>query len=118
MDITQKYFRDRLVLLLLTVNIFLAALATILILLRVSGGHGSGYFVQYRANLGLNAYTVGSVWGILAFAVFAVAVAAFHWLISLRIYHIRRPLSVAILASATLLLVLTLIVSNALLVLR
>ena len=68
----QKYFRDRMVLLLLTVNAFLTALIAILVLLRLSDGRGDSYFIQYRANLGLNAYTVGSSWGIVAFLFFAI----------------------------------------------
>jgi uncharacterized membrane protein len=112
------YFHDRFVLLLLSINAFLALLTTVLVLLRLNTGHGSGYFIQYRANLGLNAYTVGSVWPILAFIVFAILIVIFHLVISRRIYQLRRPVSLVVLAFGTLLLTLTVIVSNALLVLR
>lgn len=115
---TQTYFRDRLVLLLLSINAFLALLATLLILLRLNTGRGEGYFVQYRANLGLNAYTVGNIWPIISFIVFAIFILCFHLLISLRIYPFKRSVALTFLGFGTLLLVLTAVVSNALLVLR
>ncbi len=118
MDIPKKYFHDRLILLLLTVNAFLTAVVTVLILLRLDATETGGYFVQYRANLGLNAYTVGSFVGLLSFIVFAVFILAFHTWLSMRVYHVKRSLATVILAFGALLLALTLIVSNALLVLR
>lgn len=118
MDAPIKYFHDRLILLLITVNAFLAVLTTVLILLRLDTGNSGGYFVQYRANLGLDAYTVGSFTALLGFILFAIFVAAFHTLVSFRIYDLRRNLAVTMLALGTLLLSLTVIVSNALLVLR
>lgn len=118
MDIPKKYFHDRLVLLLLTVNAFLTAVIAIVVLLRLDASNTEGYFVQYRANLGLNAYTVGDFVGLLSFIVFAVFVLTFHTFISIRVYHTRRNVAVTTLAFGTLLLALTLIVSNALLVLR
>lgn len=117
MDIPKKYFHDRLVLLLLAVNAFLALLTSLLILFRL-GGHTNGYFVQFRSNLGLNAYAVGGSPILWSFIVFAFLVFAFHTYLSLRTYHIRRNFAVTILALGTLLLVLAMIVSNALLVLR
>lgn len=118
MDIPTKYFHDRLVLLLITVNAFLTLVTTVLILLRLDTSNDNGYFVQYRANLGLDAYTVGSFTALLSFILFAVFVLAFHTLVSMRVYDIRRNLAVTVLGFGTLLLGLTMIVSNALLVLR
>lgn len=118
MDIPKKYLRDRMVLLLIAINIFLSLLATVLILLRLDTVRSDGYFVQYRSNLGLNAYTVGDAGALLGFVAFAWLVLAFHTFISICTYHLRRNISVVILAFATLLLTLTVIISNALLVLR
>lgn len=118
MELPKKYLHDRLVLLLITVNAFLAAVTSVLILLRLDGSRADGYFIQYRENLGLNAYKVGSTAGLLSFIVFAVFVLVFHTWISVRSYQQRRDVSIVVLAMATLLLALTLIVSNALLVLR
>lgn len=117
MDIPKKYFHDRIILLLATINLCLAVVTSVLILLRFSAGHSGAYFVQYRANLGLNAYKTGSSLELLSFIVFAVLVLAGHLVISMRLYTVRREYSVAVLAAGTLLLVLGLVVSNALLML-
>ncbi|HET7320411.1 MAG TPA: hypothetical protein VFI84_02365 [Candidatus Saccharimonadales bacterium] len=114
----KKYFHDHLVLLLLSVDTFLAFLASVFVLLRLSAGHGSGYIVQYRPVLGINSYKTGSVTGLLSFIAFALVVLAIHVILSMRAYHVHRQLAVVILGLGTLLLVLTIIVSNALLVLR
>lgn len=118
METPKRFLHNRLVLLLLTVNSFLVLLTTVLILLRLGGGRSDGYFIQYRSNLGLNAYKVGGYSNLLAFIVFAIFVMAFHTVVSHRLYHQRRHASLVILALGTLLLGLTLVVSNALLVLR
>ena len=114
----KKYFHDHIVLLLLSIDTFLAFLASIFVLLRLSAGHGNGYIVQYRPVLGINSYKTGSVTALLGFIGFALLVLAVHTLLSLRAYHIHRQLAIAILSLGTLLLLLTIIISNALLVLR
>jgi hypothetical protein len=114
----RKYFHDHVVLLLLSIEVFLALLTTVLVLLRLTSEHGNGYIIQYRSSLGINAFKTGSIAEILSFIVFAYAVLLIHISLSLRTYHIQRQLSIAILALGILLLVLTIIVSNALLVLR
>ncbi len=118
MDLPKKYLHDRLALLLISINTFLTLITTVLILLRLDTSRSDGYFVQYRANLGLNAYQLGGYASLLGFVVFAILVLVFHTLISVRVYPQRRDVSMVVLAFGTLLLGLTLIVSNALLVLR
>lgn len=118
MNIPKKYFHDRMVLLLLSVNTFVALLASILILLRLDGGRTDGYIVQYRANLGLSAFKTGSASTLISFIIFAALVLVFHTLLSIKVYHLRRHFAVVVLAMALLLLVLGMVVSNALLVLR
>ncbi len=72
MPLSKKYLHDKFVLLLASINIFLALLCAVLILLRLGVGQGSeGYIVQYRANLGISAYKTGSVTTILSFVLFA-----------------------------------------------
>lgn len=117
MDESKKYLHDRVVLLLISVNAFVVLITTVAILLRLNGGSGD-YFVQYRSNLGLNAYQIGSFVPLLGFIVFALFILAFHTLISYRIFSQRRDVSIVMLGFGTLLLVLTLIVSNALILLR
>ena len=114
----KKYFHDHFVLLLLSINAFLAVAISIFILLRLSTGHGSGYIVEYRSSLGINAFQTGNVLDLLSFIAFAALVLAAHTLLSLRAYHIHRQLALAVLSLGILLLVLTAIISNALLVLR
>lgn len=116
-----KYFHDRLVLLLLSTNIFLAFATSIFVLLQLGSNHGNGYIVQCRdcSNLSdINRFTNGSVVGLLGFIAFALLVLVIHVLLSMRVYHIHRQVAITILGFGILLLVLTLIVSNALLVLR
>lgn len=113
----NKYFHDRLVLLLLGVNAFLTTLTILSVLFRLQGG-GDGYIVQYRASLGISAFKTGSVSQILSFIAFALLVLAFHTMLSWRTYKIHRQLSVMILGLGGLLLVLAIIVSNALLALH
>lgn len=113
----KKYFHDRFVLLMLTINIFLTFVTVAVILLNL-GDTSNSYIQAYRSNLGLNAYQVGGVGQIISFAVFAVAALVAQILISVRFYSIRKEASWTILVLGTLLLILTLIVSNALLQLR
>lgn len=114
----KKYFHDHLVLLLLSVNAFLAVAGSIFVLLRLGTSHGSSYIVQYRASLGVNAFKTGRVTDILSFVAFMLLVLAIHAMLSLRAYPIHRQLTIAILSFGILLLALAIIISNALLVLR
>lgn len=112
----KKYLHDRLILLLLSINAFLAVLTSILILLRLDPGRSTGYIIQYRSQLSLvDAFKTGSSGALIGFIVFSMLVMVFHTYLSIRAYHVRRHFSVAILALGLLLLVLSLIVSNALL---
>jgi len=114
----NKFFHDRLVLLLISVNTFLTVLTTLSVLFRLQG-NGNGYIVQYRSQqLGIGAYTSGSVTQILAFVGFAVLVLVIHTILGQRTYHLKRELSVVILGLGTLLLIIGVIISNALLMLR
>ncbi len=114
---TNKFFHDRLVLLLLSLNSFLAVLGVLSVLFRLQGG-GDSFIVQYRAQLGINEFKPGSISHILAFAGFAILILTVHTLLSWQTYHIKRQLSLLILSLGTLLLVINIIVSNALLMLR
>lgn len=118
MAATKKYFHDHLVLLLLSVNAFLAVAGSIFILLRLSTSHGTGYIVQYRASLGIDAFKTGSVADLISFIVFAILVLVIHTALSLRAYHIHRQLAIVVLSLGILLLTLDIIISNALLALR
>lgn len=118
MTIPRKYLHDRLILLLLSTNLFMAALCSLWVFFKLSSSHNAAYIVQYRASLGISALKTGSAGDLLAFVGFAILVAVLHAVLSVKAYPIRREVSVVILAFGVLLLILSLIVSNALLTLR
>ncbi len=118
MTIPKRYLQDRLVLLLLSVNAFLAVLTSIWVIFKLDPGRSVGYIVQYRAALGISALKTGGMGDIIAFIGFAILVLAMHVILSIKAYPIRREVSIIILMLGILLLLVALIVSNALLVLR
>jgi hypothetical protein len=119
MPLPQKYLHDKLILLLLSANIFLAFLCAVLIFLRLNIGQGTeGYIIEYRSNLGISAFRVGGVIGLVAFSGFALLVAIINVVLSVRTYRIRRELALAVLAAGVLFLLLAVTVSNALIVLH
>jgi hypothetical protein len=119
MQTSQKYLHDKLVLLLVSSNVFLAFLCIVLLFLSLGiGQSGSGYIVQYRSNLGLSSFMRGGLTDMLGFVGIAIAVPTIGILLSARTYTVRRLLSLTILGSGVLLLILAIIVSNALMVLR
>jgi hypothetical protein len=114
----RKYFHDHLVLLLLSINIFLAVVGSLYFLIRLGTSHGSSYIVQYRSAYAINKFPTGTVYDLLAFVAFAALVLAINSVLSYRAYYIHRQVAIMILSLGILLLVMTSIVSNALLVLR
>lgn len=119
MPLPKTYLHDKLVLLLVSANIFLAFLCIALLFLRLNVGQGAeGYIAEYRSNLGISAFRVGGLQDILGFAGFAFVSLLIHIVLSVRTYSIRRELSLAILIAGVLLLVIALIISNALIALH
>src|SRR5690242_5004341 len=95
----KTYFHDHLVMLLLSVNAFLALGGSLFILLSLESGHSNGYIVQCRdcSNAGaVNRFTNGGVSSLLGFIIFAVLVLAVHASLSHRAYKIHRQLAIAI----------------------
>ena len=120
MAVPKQYFHDHLVMLLLSINAFLAVGGSLFILLSLGSSHSNGYIIQCRdcSNpAAANRFTNGGVTGLLSFVVFAALVLTAHIVLSLRAYKIHRQLAISILALGVLLLTLMIIVSNALLVL-
>ncbi len=121
MAISKKYFHDHVVLLLLSINAFLAVAGSIFIIISLTTGHSNAYIVQCRDCSNrefVNKYITGTVVDLLSFIVFALVVLVSNAMLSLRAYRINRQLAIAILSLGILLLTLTIIISNALLVLR
>ena len=116
MNPSKKFIHDRIVLLLISMDVFVAILAASLVLLRLDPNRQTSYIVEYRSNLGLNALKAGGSATFISFIIFAVFTVIFNIVLSAKVYHVRRHFSVAILAITLLLLVAALIVSNALLI--
>lgn len=121
MAISRKYFQDHFILLLLSTNIFLFLLVTIVVIVRLSSGHSTSYIVQCRDCSdpnSLNKFMTGGVIDLLGFIAFSIIVLVTNVSLSIKSFSINRQLSVIILSMGILLQILTLIVSNSLLVLR
>lgn len=114
----KQYFHDHLILLLLSVNAFLAIASSIFVLVRLNASHGTSYIVQYRPSLGADAFQTGSALDLYSFIAFAFVILGIHGVLSYRAYPIHRQLSITILSLGLLLLALVAIVGNALLTLR
>ncbi|HUA12906.1 MAG TPA: hypothetical protein VL989_00150 [Candidatus Sulfotelmatobacter sp.] len=114
----KKYIRDHFVLLLVSINAFLAIAGIIYSLIKIFSVAHSGYIVQYRPSLGVSAYQTGSSSDLVAFSVFAVLILAIGIVLSYRAYKIHRQLAVTVLTLGIMLLSLNIIISNALLQLR
>jgi len=117
---TQKHFlQDRTALLLVSGSAFLMLAAAVLIMLKLGSGQGTtNYIVSYRASLGIDRYTTGTVSDIVSFIVAAVLVFSIGLTLSYQAYRVKRELSLTILALTLPLLLFLIVVSNALLVLR
>lgn len=118
MTTPTKYFHDRSVLLLLALNSVLLVVGVLLVLFRLDTSRGSNYFIQYRANVGIGEFKTGNSLDMSGFIFFQIITFAFALLISIRSYQARRHIALFVLMMTTLLSVLTIYVSNALLVLR
>ena len=113
----KAYFHDRFILLVLSINTFLAG-ALILTALLALNDSAAGYIREYRSNLGLDGYEAGGIKDVLAFAVFAVILYIFQIYSSTKIYHIRKHISLMILLLTMVIYIFALLTINALLGLR
>lgn len=112
----KNFFHDRLVLLLVSMNTFLTLLGSLMIFLRIDTGRSGGYIIQYRANLGISDFKIGKLLDILSLIVFMVMTLIINIILSRSVYHLQRTISVFILSLAFLLVIISILVSNALLV--
>ena len=115
MHIPKKYFHDRTILALMVLNSLLALVAVLYVLLRVDPAEGTLRIVRYRSNLGIDAFKSGSVKELQLLAVFAALQYVCSWFLSMRLYVHRRNLAVVILALTSFMLLLTIVVTDALL---
>lgn len=110
----KPFFHDRLILLILTINTFLA-IALIVSSLLTFGNADAGYIKEYRSNLGLDGYMAGGVFDIVSFAVFALIVYIFQLVTSVKVYHIHRRFSLVVLLLALITFIFGLLANRALL---
>ncbi len=110
----KSFFQDRLILLILSINTFLALALIVTALLSINDSD-AGYIKEFRSDLGLDGYKAGGVIDIVAFAVFSAALYGFQIVSSTKIYHIRRHLSLIILLLTMVIYIFALMVINALL---
>ncbi len=115
MHIPKHYFHDKTILVLLAVNSVLVLSVVLFILLHIDPSKGSTPIVQYRSNLGIDTFKPGSIVEFQLMALFAGLQYVFAWILSIRLYAHRRHLSITILSLTTFILVLTAVVSDALL---
>ncbi len=115
MEISQKYLHDRIVLILLTVSGFLAALNVLLTTLALSSGRGGNYIVEYRPGSGISEYLSGTQFDFIAFIIFSLVTLGLGVALSARIYGRHRSYALTILGLTSLLSLLTVIVSKSLL---
>jgi hypothetical protein len=113
----KKYFHDKLILLILSANAFLAILGTIMLLLRLGNSSPTFRIIQYRSDLGLSAFKNGTATSLYAFIVFIWVILLINAYLSYKTYSIKRDYSIIVLSMGLVLIVLSMIVSNALIVL-
>jgi Na+-transporting NADH:ubiquinone oxidoreductase subunit NqrD len=114
MTSNRKYFRDHFILLLASINVFISMFTLVLIGVKLITKHSSYYIVEYRPSL-LDAYKPGSVLQIISFIVFSALITIIGLLLSYKVYKINRQLAIAVLCLTSLLLILSVLISNSLL---
>jgi hypothetical protein len=118
MEIPKRFLHDRLVLLLLTAISILMVLGISLVLIRFDASRNPTTTIAYRPNITGSQYQSGKPIDIYSLALFILITAASSAVLSSRIYYLRRYLAIFILAAGVFLLLLSLIVSNALISLQ
>lgn len=114
MDIPKKYFQDRTILFLLSVNAFLMFAVVALVVFNLGIGK-TEHIVQCRdcsnPSVVARTYIRGNIYNIVAFIFYAVGLTLFNAYITTRLFRINRQLSVIVLAFTTLLLTIAFTVS-------
>jgi hypothetical protein len=111
MDLPKKYLNDRMILLLLTLVAILVVIGVSLVLLRFDPSRNPTTTAAYRPSITGTQYQSGKPLDIYLLAVFMIFISMAALFLSLRTYHIRRFLSIFILASTVFLLLLSIRVS-------
>ena len=118
METSKKYLNDRVILLLLTIMAVLLVIGVSLVLLRFDPSRNPATIISYRPSITGTQYQSGRPLDIYLLAIFMVLTSFTALILSFRTYHIRRFVSIFILASTVFLLILSTIVANALISLQ
>lgn len=113
----KKFFHDHWVLLLLSVNAFLALAVAIYTSTSLLARQSTTYFVQCRkcGSDDIDQFIVGNITGLLSFIVISVIIMAVHTVLAKRTYKLRRSFSLTILWLGVLLQILSLLIIYSLL---
>jgi len=111
---TKKYFQDRTILFLNLAIILGAVINIVATVLRVNTSQAVA-IIRYQVSLGLAGFQRADIIQLYSFALMALVIAITAVLISAKIYHRRRILSVLILSLSLIALFFNLIVSGAIL---
>jgi hypothetical protein len=118
MELPKKYLNDRVILLLLTLLAILVVIGVSLVVMRFDPSRNPTTTIAYRPSITGTQYQSGRPLDIYLLAVFMILTSAVALILSIRTYHIRRFVSVFILASTVFLLILAIRVSNSLISLQ
>lgn len=118
MEYSKRFLHDRLVLLLLLILAVLTVVGVSLVLLRFDATRNPTTTVAYRPNIVGSQYQSGKPIDIYSLALFMLFIGASAVFLSSRLYRVRRPVSIFILSSGVFLMVVSIIVSNALISLQ
>lgn len=111
MELPKKYLHDKVVLVLITAMAILLVIGVSLVLLRFDVSKNPTTIVAYRPNISGSSYISGKPIDIYSLALFMVVISVAAVVLSARLYHLRKYLSVFILASTVFLLILAIRVS-------
>lgn len=111
----KGYFHDRTILILVCANFFMLVLGVILALLRISRADTT-YLVQYRSNLSLlSQNTIGDASSFYLTILILLSIVVISIFISMKTYLEKRSFSVIVLGKSLFIVLLSVIVSDALL---
>jgi uncharacterized membrane protein len=114
MEIPKKFLHDRVVLLLITVIAGLVVIGVSVVLLRFDVSRNPTTVVAYRPNVSGTQYISGKPIDIYSLAIFMILTSVAAVAISARIYEVKKPAAMFLLACTVFLLILSTVVANSL----
>jgi hypothetical protein len=118
MDIPKKFLHDRLILALITIVAILLVIGVSVVLLRFDVSKNPTTVVAYRPSITGSSIQSGKPIDIYSLALFMLLIGVGSVFLSARLYIIRRPIAIFLLASSAFLLLISTIVANSLISLQ